>query len=69
MYVKSETEAKDSEYYAIDTSGELYLLEGGQDAKWLSDFVFGPFSWLLLICRKYRLCVLHCMAESPMVSY
>lgn len=37
MYIKSETPTQSSEFYAIDTSGELYLLEGADDKKWLED--------------------------------
>lgn len=37
MYIKSETPTQASEFYAMDTSGELYLLEGADDQKWLDD--------------------------------
>ena len=37
MYIKSETPTASSEFYAMDTSGELYLLEGAQDKKWLEE--------------------------------
>jgi len=37
MYIKSEKPTQSSDFYALDTSGELYLLEGANDKKWLSD--------------------------------
>ena len=37
MYIKSETPAQSAEFYALDASGELYLLEGAEDKKWLDE--------------------------------
>lgn len=37
MYIMSEAPAKSAEYYAMDNSGELYLLEGANDYKWLEE--------------------------------
>lgn len=37
VYVKSETPAKTGDFYALDDKGELYLLEGDRDKKWLDD--------------------------------
>ena len=37
VYIKSEKAAHAAEYYAMDQSGELYLLEGADDYKWLEE--------------------------------
>lgn len=37
VYIKSEKPAHAAEFYAMDQSGELYLLEGADDYKWLEE--------------------------------
>ena len=43
MYIKGETDTTQNEFYTLDTSGELYLLEGANDQKWLDDLEASKF--------------------------